>query len=93
MDYKSTILAASLLIGGIASSKAQDIHKKNVPSVVKAAFSKAYPGATDVDWKMEGANYKVDFDLAKADHKATYTVKGKTISFEKIYQIHNFPLQ
>lgn len=83
MNYKSTILALFFLIGGIASSNAQDIDKKNVPVVVRSAFSKAYPKARDVDWKMEGSNYKVDFEIAKADHKATYTATGKTISFEK----------
>jgi len=83
MNYKSTILALFFLIGGIASSNAQDIDKKNVPAVVRSAFSKAYPKARDVDWKMEGSNYKVGFEIAKADHKATYTATGKTISFEK----------
>jgi len=83
MNYKSTILAVFFLVGGIASSNAQDVPQKNVPAAVKTAFSKAYPKATDVDWKMEGANYKADFELAKVDHKATYAANGKTISFEK----------
>jgi uncharacterized membrane protein YkoI len=83
MDYKSMILAAFFLVGGIASSNAQDIAKKNVPVAVKTAFSKAYPKASDADWKMEGSNYKVDFDLAKTDYKVTYTATGKTIAVEK----------
>jgi hypothetical protein len=91
MNYKSTILAAFFLIGGIASSNAQDIDKKNVPAAVKAAFSKAYPKARDVDWKVEGSNYKADFDLAKTDHKAVYTATGKTISFEKDIPVTQLP--
>ena len=83
MNYKSTILAALLLVGGIASSSAQDIDQKDVPSVIKSAFNKAYPKATDVDWEKKGANYEVDFNLGKVDHKATYAASGKTVSFEK----------
>lgn len=83
MNYKSTILAAFLLVGGIASSSAQDINQKDVPSVIKSAFNKAYPEATDVDWEKKGANYEVDFNIGSVDHKATYTVSGKTLSFEK----------
>jgi uncharacterized membrane protein YkoI len=83
MNYKSTILALLLLVGVMASSSAQDIDQKNVPSVVKSAFSKDYPKATDIDWEKKGANYEVDFNLGKVDHKATYAASGKTVSFEK----------
>jgi len=83
MNYKSTILAAFLLVGGIASSSAQDIDQKDVPSVIKTVFNKAYPKATDVDWEKKGANYEVDFNLGRVDHKATYSVSGKSLSFEK----------
>ena len=83
MNYKSKILVLFLLIGGITSSKAQDIHKKDVPDAVKTVFIKAYPKATDVDWKMKGSNYEAKFDLGKTDHKATYTPLGKTIAVEK----------
>ena len=83
MNYKSTILALFFLVGGMASSKAQDIHKKDVPGAVKAVFMKAYPKATDVDWKMKGSDYEAKFDLGKVDHKATYTALGKTIAVEK----------
>ncbi|WP_316797572.1 PepSY-like domain-containing protein [Pedobacter agri] len=83
MNYRSTILATFILVGGTASSNAQDIDQSKVPAAVKTAFTKAYPKATDVDWELKGANYQVDFDLGKVDHKATYTNTGKTISFEK----------
>ncbi|AZI27651.1 hypothetical protein EA772_20730 [Pedobacter sp. G11] len=83
MNYKSTIMAAFLLVGGIASSNAQDIDQSKVPAAVKAAFAKAYPKATDVDWEMKGGNYEADFDLGKIDHKATYMGNGKVVSFEK----------
>ena len=83
MNYIGTILAPFFLVGGIASGNAQDIAKKDVPDAVKAAFNKAYPKATDVDWERKGSNYEVDFDLAKVDHKAIYTASGKTIALEK----------
>ncbi len=83
MNYKRTIVAAFLLVGGIASSNAQHIAKRDVPAAVRTAFSKAYPKATDVDWEMKGSNYEVDFDLGRVDHKATYSPAGKLISYEK----------
>lgn len=81
MNYKSNILAVFFLVGGIASSKAQNII--NVPSKVKTAFNRTYPRATDVDWEMKGSNYEADFDLDKVDYKATYSAMGKLVSFEK----------
>ena len=83
MNYKGITMAAFLLVGGIAASQAQDIDSKNVPVAVKTTFSKAYPKATNVDWEMKGADYKVDFDLGKTDHSAIYAASGKNISFEK----------
>lgn len=83
MNYKSTILAALLLVGGIVGSKAQDIDQSKVPAAVKTAFTKAYPKATDVDWEIKGGYYEADFDLGRIDHKATFTSAGKTVSFEK----------
>ncbi|MVN21831.1 PepSY-like domain-containing protein [Mucilaginibacter arboris] len=83
MKYRKLCLAICFLIGGLAISKAQDIKTKDVPAVVKAAFSKQYPNASDIDWKRSGSNYKVSFDLGKVDHKATYTPAGKTVSYGK----------
>ncbi|MGO4877495.1 PepSY-like domain-containing protein [Pedobacter psychrotolerans] len=83
MNNKGITMAVFLLVGGIANSLAQDIDSKNVPAAVKTAFAKAYPKATDVDWEKKGADYKVDFDLGKTDHSATYAATGKIISFEK----------
>lgn len=83
MNYKSTILAAFFLVGGVASSNAQDIDKSKVPAAVKNAFMKAFPKATDIDWEMKSGNYEADFDLAKVDHKVTYTSVGKVVSQEK----------
>lgn len=77
------ILAAFFLVGGIAVVNAQDIHKNNIPKIVKSTFTKQFPAAMDEDWELKGANYEVDFDLNKVDHKAIFSEKGKRISFQK----------
>jgi hypothetical protein len=83
MNYKKITLALFLLVGGIASSKAQDIKVKDVPAAIRTTFAKQYPKATDVDWELKGGNYEVDFDLGKSDHKVTYATDGKVVSVEK----------
>ncbi|MEJ5963601.1 PepSY-like domain-containing protein [Pedobacter immunditicola] len=83
MNHKSTILAIFFLVGGIASSNAQDIAVKNLPAAVKTAFDKVFPEAKNVDWEMKGSNYEADFDIGRVDHKALYSARGKIISLEK----------
>ncbi|MGO3719374.1 MAG: PepSY-like domain-containing protein [Mesonia hippocampi] len=45
-------------------------------------FQKAYPNATDVEWEMEGENYKVEFDMGKMDNEIWYSIDGNTIKTE-----------
>ena len=91
MNYKSVIVTGFLLVGGIVNSNAQDIDTKDVPAAVKTAFKSTYAKATDVDWELKGSNYEVDFEIARIDHKATYTSAGKLISLEKDISNNQLP--
>jgi hypothetical protein len=63
------------------SVTAQDIHPSEVPSVIVNNFQKAFPKATDVEWELDGANYKVEFEtgLFGQDHDVWYDQNGKLI--------------
>lgn len=47
---------------------AQDLAAQNVPAVVLNTFKTNYPNAQDVEWKMKGDLYKVEFEVGKRDH-------------------------
>lgn len=92
MNYRNIFLALFLLVGGMATSKAQDVNAKDVPMVIKKAFARQYPKATDVEWERKGNNYEVDFDLGRIDRKVTYTAGGKVVSVEKDIPNAQLPL-
>lgn len=60
-------------------SCAQDIPQSSVPSVVVNAFNQQYSKATDIDWEMDGSNYKVEFEILFRDHDVWYDATGKVI--------------
>jgi len=44
-------------------SYSQEIQQKNVPAVALNAFQLKFPNATDIKWKLEKGNYRIDFEL------------------------------
>ncbi len=68
-------------IAGFAlQAQAQDVNNKNVPAAVITAFNSNHSGVTDVEWKKDGANYEVSYDLPnKKDIYITYDASGKLI--------------
>ena len=75
------ILAAFLFVTGVAV--AQDMNATDVPASVKNAFSKEYAKATDVEWKKDMENYKVEFDLNKMENEVWYNASGTVVKKEQ----------
>ncbi len=75
------ILAILLFAGGFAN--AQDLNSADVPANLKNTFSKEYPTATDIEWKKELDQYKVEFEIKRKDHEVWYNASGTTIKKEQ----------
>ncbi len=81
----------SFLIGAFAlqlfasTAFGQDIPQSQVPSVVVNSFQQKFPKAFDVEWELDGENYKVEFEtgLLGTDHDAWYDKTGKLIRHKK----------
>jgi hypothetical protein len=59
----------------------QDIPQSQVPSVIVNNFQQTFPKAYDIEWELNGENYKVEFEtgLLGTDHDAWYDKTGKLI--------------
>ncbi|WP_419212072.1 PepSY-like domain-containing protein [Maribacter sp. X9] len=73
---------AALALFASATVSAQDLMTSQVPTNLNTTFQKAYPNATDVEWEMEGENYKVEFDMGQMDNEIWYSKDGNTIKTE-----------
>jgi hypothetical protein len=56
---KLCMMALLVAVAGLVS-RAQSLSSAKVPATVKAAFTKAHPGASS-KWEWEDANYEVNF--------------------------------
>lgn len=72
-------------MGFAPAANAQKLPPTQVPAPVQAAFTKAFPNAMDVEWKMRGTQYKVEFEtgLFFTDHEAWYDASGKLLRHEE----------
>jgi len=64
---------------------AQDISRRDVPSVVRNNFQNAFPEATDVEWERSGSDYEVEFEIGfwNDDHTVRYDREGKLLRHRK----------
>lgn len=79
---KKIILMSSFVLGLFTNvAFAQDIPQSQVPSVVVNSFQKEFPKAYDVEWELDGENYKVEFEtgVLGTDHDVWYDKTGKSI--------------
>lgn len=90
MELKRPITRKGLLMATLAAlyaagSHAQPPQAPQVPAVVTTAFSKAFPNAMDVEWKVKGTEYKVEFEIGLffIDHEAWYGMDGKLLRHEE----------
>lgn len=74
---KKYLVFVGWLLASPFSLQAQEIPATAVPVSVKNALNAKFPGATDIDWKKVGSQYKASFDLGKVDHDAVFTAAGQ----------------
>jgi hypothetical protein len=69
------------IILSASSTFAQDIKQSQVPSLVVNNFQQKFPKARDIEWKMDGDLYKVDFEtgLLGKDQKSWYDQTGNLV--------------
>lgn len=71
-----TIMIIALLGLSIVQVNAQKMKESDIPSVVKAAFKKAYPSAKEVKWSKEEGLYEVEFENSKTEMSALMDQAG-----------------
>ncbi len=78
---KSILIGAFVLKFFANTAFGQDIPQSQVPSVVVNNFQQTFPKAFDVEWEIDGENYKVEFEtgLLGRDHDVWYDKTGKLI--------------
>lgn len=86
-------LIASFFITEEAFS--QDIPQSQVPAVVLDNFQKAFSGARDIEWEMDGYRYKVEFEtgMRKLDHDAWYDASGQLLKHQEEISKNDLPRQ
>ncbi|MCC6541714.1 MAG: PepSY-like domain-containing protein [Flavobacteriales bacterium] len=85
-------LAVATLTTG-ATLHAQQLTTAQLPGPVTAAFNQAFPMAMDVEWKMKGEQYKVEFEtgLLFTDHEVWYDATGKLLRHEEEISTSELP--
>lgn len=73
----------ALALFATAAVSAQDLATNQIPANLNATFQKGYLNATDVEWEMDGANYKVEFELNNMENEIWYSKDGSILKQEK----------
>lgn len=55
---------------------AQELEQRNVPAVVLNAFQLKFPGAGNIEWRLEKGNFRVKFEVNDKDNELTINDKG-----------------
>jgi hypothetical protein len=74
-----------------ASSFAQDIPAKDVPSVVANVFKKQFPKATDVEWERKNELYKVEFEINRQEHSMWIDGSGNVARHKQDIRAQDLP--
>jgi hypothetical protein len=63
----------------VTTAFGQDISQNQVPSVIVNNFQQTFPKAGDVEWELDGEQYKVEFEtgLLGTDHDVWFDKTGK----------------
>lgn len=91
---KTLILISAFALSSFATTAwAQDVPQSQVPSLIVNSFQQAFPKATDIEWELDGENYKVEFEigLLDTDHDAWYDKAGKLIKHKEEISKSNLP--
>jgi len=77
-SFATTLLLTATTVFG------QDILPSQVPSVIANSFSKEFPKASDIEWEIDGQNYRVEFEIGwSTDHEVWYDAAGNMLRHEE----------
>ena len=88
---KKIVLILSVILITSTYSFAQKESADKVPAVVKQAFLKKHPKATEAKWEMEKKNYEVNFILNGTKMSCNFDAKGKWIETETVITFETLP--
>lgn len=81
-------LAATISFGATAQKMSAD----KIPAVVKSAFAKAYPKATEVEWEKEkSGDYEVNFEQGDEEMSVVYNNQGAVLEVETEIAVADLP--
>lgn len=71
----------------------QEIPQSQVPSLIINNFQKSFSKVFDVEWELDGENYKVEFEtsLFGPDHNVWYDKTGKQIRHKEEITKNDLP--
>jgi hypothetical protein len=67
------------LVTFMLQGQAQKCTSTDVPTAATAAFTRTHPTVKDFDWSKDGSNYKVEYEVDKADMSHCYDATGKLL--------------
>jgi uncharacterized membrane protein YkoI len=73
-------------------SQAQKVNQNNVPAIILNAFKLEFGNATDVDWRLEKGNYRVDFEINDRDNRLIIDNRGKIVKHQQDLWVSEIPL-
>jgi len=81
-----TLLIAFATMAGVSC-----FAQKDIPSPVKEAFAKNFPGVTAKKWDKEDGNYEANFTKDGKSMSATFAAKGEWLETETDIEISELP--
>lgn len=90
---KKYIMCSLLVFFGVLTTKAQDISKKEVPSLILNNFQNSFPKAKDIEWDKKRDHYKVEFEIGyiNNDHSAWYSNEGQLLRHKEEISKRDLP--
>jgi len=85
------LLSACLLISLMGFT--QKITPDKVPTSVKEAFAKKFPGATEVKYEMEKKDYEINFKDKGVEMSANFDATGKWLETETEIKVTDLPTE
>ena len=94
---KNSLINATKGIGSIAfillgiTCQAQKLNVNQVPSPVKSAMEKKFPGITKVNWGKEEKDYEAEFSKDGKEMSAIFNASGTWIETETAIAVSELP--
>ena len=89
---KSLLALAFCIISFATISCSQKINEKDLPALVKTAFSNKYPSVTSIKWGKENAKeYEAEFKLNNTDVSANFKMDGTWVETETTIPANELP--